>query len=164
MTHGDAEHGAADDLIVCDCEEVRRLYVACREGIARLGALDVSDPTTAKDAAATYWQSRLCLEYEGKALRLQERPAFGNRGLIAKCEQLEAFLDYKVASMDGDLHRAIMLLLADIRRMAGMSRLAREQERAGRYSTGQLAWQQKRYLRSVDCSPSLPVSDTIVSD
>ena len=160
MFHGDARQGdarqeVADDPVVRDCEDVRRLHAACRDGMARLGGVGVDDPATAEGAAAVYWQARLSVEYEGRALRLQERPACGSRGLVAKGEQLEKLLDYKAACMDDDLRRAVMLYLADVRRVAGAHGLARDYDAAGQRPQGRPAWKRGAHLRAIGCSPSL---------
>ena len=164
MSRIDAGQEVTDDLLVLDCEAVRLLRAACCDGITRLAEVDAPDPTTAEGAAALHWLSRLSCEYERRALELQELRARGGRGLVAKGEQLAALLDYKAASIDDGLLRAMRLYIANTRQLAGDRQLAWEPGAARQSTPSRRSSLRRPQLRAVDGSFSPSVSDVSAID
>ena len=146
--HVDVEHGTAGDPVVGDCERVRRLLTAYRDGLARFASAPAAE-------AAAHGLERLCIDYEDQALRLQQRTARGHLGLIAKGEQLEALLDHKAAALDEGVLKAMKLYIADVRRVSRAPRLAWAQEATG---VGQQSSEPPRSQKRSDVCAISPAS------
>lgn len=111
-----------DEIIIQTCEELRRLHTSCQDVLAQLLAAE-ANKLMAGDTSALddcLWHMRV--EYEGRVLRLQERPVNGGAGLLAMGEHLEAFLEFKGACLDADLLLAIKAYLANVRGVVAASK------------------------------------------